>query len=70
MSRRSLTYETRLFKYSKRGFAVAIPGFNRNRVDPELFKRNMREVKGGLAKLLLFEAASLGLRKPATRTSR
>ena len=29
MSRRSLTYESRLYKYSKRGFAVAIPGFDR-----------------------------------------
>ena len=67
MSRRSLTYEPRLFKYSKRGFAVAIPGFDRNRVDPNLFKKNMREVKGGLAKLLLFEATVLKLRKSAPK---
>jgi len=26
MSRRSLTYETRLYKYAKRGFAVQVPG--------------------------------------------
>jgi hypothetical protein len=38
MSRRSLTYETRLFKYSQRGFAVGIPDFDRSHVDPELFE--------------------------------
>ena len=38
MSRRSLTYETRLFKYSQRGFAVAIPGFDRHRVDGSIFE--------------------------------
>ena len=27
LSRRSLTYEIRLFKYSKRGFAVRVPGY-------------------------------------------
>src|SRR5690349_21727612 len=55
MSRRSLTYETRLFKYSKRGFAVAIPGFEKDRVDPRLTQKNLRDVKG-LAKLLLLES--------------
>ena len=38
MSRRSLTYETRLYKYSQRGFAVAVPGFDRALVDPHLFQ--------------------------------
>jgi hypothetical protein len=30
LSRRSLTYEVRLHKYAKRGFAVAVPGFDRS----------------------------------------
>ncbi len=38
MGRRSLTYETRLFKYSQRGFSVAIPGFDRDQVDPSIFE--------------------------------
>ncbi len=54
MSRRSLTYEVRLFKYSKRGFALAVPGFDRSRVDPRIFQKRDKEVKG-LAKLLVFE---------------
>eukprot|EP00026_Physarum_polycephalum_P000150 Phypoly_transcript_00150.p1 GENE.Phypoly_transcript_00150~~Phypoly_transcript_00150.p1 ORF type:complete len:1663 (-),score=347.22 Phypoly_transcript_00150:165-5153(-) len=54
MSRRSLTYESRLYKYSKRGFAVAIPGFDRNKVNPEIFTKSLKDVKG-LAQLLLFE---------------
>lgn len=33
ISRRSLTYETRLLKYSKRGFAVAVPDLDKSRVD-------------------------------------
>lgn len=54
LSRRSLTYEIRLFKYSKRGFAVAVPDLNRNAIDPLLFHKNVKEMNG-LAKLLLFE---------------
>lgn len=54
MSRRSLTYETRLYKYAKRGFAVAVPGLIRYLVDPSLYTKRPWEVKG-LAKLLLFE---------------
>ena len=33
MSRRSLTYERRLLKYSKRGSSVMIPGFDRDLVN-------------------------------------
>ncbi|KAH3745603.1 ankyrin repeat protein [Pelomyxa schiedti] len=54
MSRRSLTYEVRLYKYSKRGFAVAVPNFSRDRVDPELFSKSLSQVSG-LGKLLLME---------------
>jgi len=54
MSRRSLTYEVRLFKYSKRGFCTAVPNLDKSRVDPALFQKNLREVQG-LAKLLLYD---------------
>jgi hypothetical protein len=54
LSRRSLTYETRLYKYAKRGFAVAVPGLLRHLVDPEVYLRRPWQVKG-LAKLVLFE---------------
>ena len=33
MSRRSLTYETRLYKYATRGFAVGIPGLETKYID-------------------------------------
>ena len=33
MSRRSLTYETRLYKYATRGFSVAVPGLSRQHID-------------------------------------
>jgi len=57
-SRRSLTYEVRLFKYSKRGFAVAVPQLDKKRVDPLLFEKHLPHVQG-LAKLLLYEHAIL-----------
>eukprot|EP01127_Copromyxa_protea_P013859 TRINITY_DN376_c0_g1_i1.p1 TRINITY_DN376_c0_g1~~TRINITY_DN376_c0_g1_i1.p1 ORF type:complete len:888 (+),score=171.53 TRINITY_DN376_c0_g1_i1:42-2666(+) len=53
-SRRSLTYESRLFKYSKRGFAVAVPKLDKSRVDIRLFSKDFREV-AGLAKLVLYD---------------
>lgn len=31
---RSFTYETRLFKYAKRGFSVLLTDFDRDRVNP------------------------------------
>jgi len=53
--RRSYTYETRLLKYAKRGFAVAVPGLDRKRVDPAVLgARKFNEV-AGLARLLLLE---------------
>jgi hypothetical protein len=54
MSRRSLTYETRLYKYAKRGFRVAVPGLQTQLVDTSIFEKKPWQVKG-LAKLLLFE---------------
>lgn len=56
MTRRSLTYESRLYKYAKRGFAVAVPGLLRHLVKVDLYQKRPWEVKG-LAKLLLFEHA-------------
>jgi hypothetical protein len=53
-SRRSLTYEQRLYKYSKRGFAVAVPSLDKSRVDPSIFTKRVRDVTG-LAKLLLLD---------------
>lgn len=54
MSRRSLSYEARLYKYSKRGFAVAVPGLQRFLIDPSLYTKRPSEVHG-LAKLILFD---------------
>eukprot|EP01113_Clastostelium_recurvatum_P038834 TRINITY_DN5858_c0_g1_i1.p1 TRINITY_DN5858_c0_g1~~TRINITY_DN5858_c0_g1_i1.p1 ORF type:complete len:845 (+),score=160.72 TRINITY_DN5858_c0_g1_i1:35-2536(+) len=53
-TRRSLTYETRLRKYSKRGFAVAVPDLDKTRVDPSLFSKPFN-AQQGLAKLLTYE---------------
>ena len=56
LSRRSLTYEHRLLKYSKRGFAVLVPGYDREKVSSGLFNpsRGVQEVTG-LAKLALLD---------------
>lgn len=56
MTRRSLTYETRLYKYAKRGFAVAVPGLMRHMIRSDLYQLRPWQVHG-LAKLLLFEHA-------------
>lgn len=53
-SRRSMIYEQRLFKYSKRGFAVAVPNLDKSKVDPALFNKRFKEL-GGLAKLLWYD---------------
>jgi len=44
LSRRSLTYEYRLQKYSKRGFRVMVPGYQPDRVAEGLFNES-RSVK-------------------------
>ena len=54
LDRRSYMYETRLLKYTQRGFAVAVPGLRRCDVDPRVFSQQFHEVKG-LARLLLLE---------------
>ena len=40
LSRRSLTYEYRLQKYSKRGFGVRIPNYQPDRVQQGLFSES------------------------------
>jgi ankyrin repeat protein len=68
MSRRSLTYETRLYKYAKRGFCVAVPGLQRQLVEPSIYDKRPWKVHG-LAKLLIFEN-DVNTRAPrASRTS-
>jgi hypothetical protein len=54
ISRRSLTYEQRLYKYSKRGFAVAVPNLDKSRISSSIFQKRLRDV-GGLAKLVLYD---------------
>jgi len=57
ISRRSLTYEQRLYKYSRRGFAVAVPNLDKSRVNPEIFTKRIKELYG-LSKLLLYDHLS------------
>lgn len=55
-SRRSLTYESRLFKYSKRGFAVAVPDLDKSRVNQRLLGPTATPSQfQGLAKLLVYD---------------
>jgi len=64
MSRRSLSYEYRLYKYSKRGFAIRVPGFTRNRVKEAsinggyFYNQKIKDTQG-LSKLLIFEYYSV-----------
>jgi len=56
MSRRSPTYEQRLFKYSRRGFCVAVPGLDRSRISQDLLINYWRRKNAkGLAKLIVLE---------------
>lgn len=53
-NRQSRSYECRLAKYAKRGFAVSIPSFRRNNVDFSLYSKPLSELQG-LAVLLRLE---------------
>lgn len=56
-ARRSLTYEPRLLKYARRGFALQVPGLRKPDIDPQLFRPPMPDPQRlqGLRKLLLYE---------------
>lgn len=54
LSRRSPSYESRLSKYSHRGFEVYWPLLDRSRVDPTIFERSFARTMG-LARLLVLE---------------
>jgi len=51
---RTNSYEYRLWKYSQRGFAVAVPGMSRRLINPEVYTKRYSELKG-FSKLLYFE---------------
>eukprot|EP01114_Cavostelium_apophysatum_P011331 TRINITY_DN2554_c0_g1_i1.p1 TRINITY_DN2554_c0_g1~~TRINITY_DN2554_c0_g1_i1.p1 ORF type:complete len:745 (+),score=183.66 TRINITY_DN2554_c0_g1_i1:494-2728(+) len=53
-TRRSTTYESRLYKYSKRGFCVAVPTLDKNKIDPQLFADPYAR-RQGLARLLMYD---------------
>jgi len=55
LSRRSTTYESRLIKYSGRGFDVAVPGLDRNSVDPNIFSQHPSKLQG-LSRLIRMES--------------
>ena len=67
MSRRSLSYEARLFKYAKRDFAVLVPNILRSEIDPGVFDAinlgNVYELKG-LKRLLMHELSFRDFRAP------
>ncbi|EPS35574.1 hypothetical protein H072_11052 [Dactylellina haptotyla CBS 200.50] len=54
LSRRSPSYEFRLAKYRKRGFEIYYADLDRKIIDPTIYERHIRGVKG-LAKLLVLE---------------
>lgn len=54
LTRRSPSYESRLSKYSHRGFEVYWPLLERSRIDPTIFERNFARTVG-LARLLVLE---------------
>jgi hypothetical protein len=51
---RTTSYEYRLYKYSRRGFGVAIPGFDRSSVSAEIYLQRFANLRG-LARLLFLE---------------
>jgi hypothetical protein len=54
LTRRSPSYESRLSKYSHRGFEVYWPLLDRTKIDPTIFERNFGRTVG-LARLLVLE---------------
>ncbi|KAJ3340377.1 hypothetical protein HDU93_007102 [Gonapodya sp. JEL0774] len=73
-SRRSTSYEYRLYKYSKRGFAVKVEGVDHALVRPELLSPPIEDGKlvwnkreSGLALLMLLDGAQRGYDEYARR---
>eukprot|EP01132_Coremiostelium_polycephalum_P005506 gene5506-6860_t len=66
MTRRSLTYESRLFKYAKRGFAIQVPGFDRSSVPFSIYEKEYTKDNQpkGLEKLLVLEHRYLNSSNP------
>ncbi|KAF8473823.1 hypothetical protein BDZ91DRAFT_339191 [Kalaharituber pfeilii] len=54
LSRRSPSYESRLSKYSHRGFEVYCDFLDRSKIDPTIFERSFAKTNG-LARLLVLE---------------
>lgn len=54
-TRRSASYEARLVKYARRGFAVMVPGLDKTRVHWEALVSKLPWEAKGLAKLLLYD---------------
>lgn len=54
---RTNSYEYRLWKYSKRGFAVAVPGLVKKRISGEVFTKTYSELQG-FSRLLFFEVSN------------
>ncbi|PRP86651.1 ankyrin repeat-containing protein [Planoprotostelium fungivorum] len=55
VTRRSTSYEYRLFKYAKRGYSVMVSDLDMSRVDTNLYSKKFNECQG-LARLLLYNA--------------
>lgn len=54
LTRRSPSYENRLFKYATRGFEIYCSDLDRDRIDPTIYERAFARVQG-LARLLVLE---------------
>ncbi|EFA81102.1 hypothetical protein PPL_05938 [Heterostelium album PN500] len=54
MTRRSLTYESRLFKYAKRGFGILVSEYSRAHISKQIYSKPF-EQSTGLARLLQLE---------------
>jgi hypothetical protein len=54
MSRRSFTYEERLYKYAQRGFEVGVPCLDLRNVDMDRLQGRLPEQCKGLTKLLVY----------------
>ncbi|KAJ3336079.1 hypothetical protein HDU93_003703 [Gonapodya sp. JEL0774] len=62
LTRRSPSYEYRLYKYSRRGFSVAIPGFQRDRVAEGVLDPKARKIHwDGKAQLMVDSHKGLAL---------